>query len=127
MLVAAIVFKGLVEVMLVALFGQGVLFLLAGPRRHENLIYKLFAAVTAPIMKVTRFVTPRFVVDQHLGMAAFFLLAVLWLVALGLKVHYTLEAVRQQQEASGAARPPGPSTPSPAAPAPPRSSPPASP
>lgn len=92
MLLAAIIFKGLVELMLVALFGQGVLFLLAGARRHENPIYKLFAVVTAPIMKVTRFVTPRFIVDQHIGYVAFFLLAVLWVIALALKVHAVLQA-----------------------------------
>ena len=116
MLLVAIVLKGLVEVMLVALFGQGVMFLLAGSRRHENLVYRLFAMVTSPIVKTARFVTPRFVVDAHIGFVAFFLLALLWLFALALKVHYTLEAARQQAP-SGVAAPPAPSTPSPPAPA----------
>ena len=94
MLLVAIIFKGLVELMLVMLFGQGVLFLLAGANRQQNLVYRLFATVTAPILKVTRLVTPRFIVDQHIGYVAFFLLAVLWFVALALKVHYTLMALR---------------------------------
>ena len=85
-LLAAIILKGLVEVMLVVLLGQGILHVLAGAGRHNNLVYRMFATVTAPIMKATRFVTPKFIVDQHIGLVAFFLLAALWLVALALKV-----------------------------------------
>jgi hypothetical protein len=86
MLLAAIILKGLVEVMLLVLLGQGILHVLAGAARHNNLVYRMFATVTAPIMKAARFVTPRFIVDQHLGLVAFFLLCVLWVVALALKV-----------------------------------------
>ena len=84
----------MVELLLVVLLGQGLLFLLAGPRRHENLVYKLFVTVTAPIMKAVRFVTPRFVVDAHLGFVAFFLLLVLWVFAFALKVHFALQAAK---------------------------------
>jgi len=86
MLLAAVILKGLVEVMLLVLLGQGILHVLAGAGRHNNLVYRMFATVTAPIMKATRFVTPKFIVDQHIGLVAFFLLAVLWVVALALKV-----------------------------------------
>jgi hypothetical protein len=91
MLLAAIILKGLAEVLLLVLVGQGLLFLFAGSNRHQNLVYRMFATVTAPIMKVARFITPRFIVDQHLGFVAFFLLAVLWVLALALKVHFVLE------------------------------------
>jgi hypothetical protein len=121
MLLLAVVLKGLAEVLIVVMLGQGLLYLFAGSRRKENLIYRGFAIVTAPVMKAARWVTPRFIVDQHIGFVAFFLLLVLWAFALGLKVNYTLEAVRERERASGAARPPAPSTPSPPAPAPPRS------
>jgi hypothetical protein len=96
-LLAAIIFKALVELALVALLGQGLLFVLAGSSRHTNLVYKLFAIVTAPIMKAARFVTPRFIVDQHIGFVAFFLLLALWVAALALKVHFYV------QQAAGAA------------------------
>ena len=91
MLLAAIIFKAMVELALVVLLGQGLLFVLAGPSRHTNLVYKLFAVVTAPILKATRFVTPRFIVDQHIGFVAFFLLLALWVVALALKVHFYVQ------------------------------------
>jgi hypothetical protein len=82
------------ELMLVVLLGQGLLYLLAGPRRHENLVYKMFVTVTGPIMKATRFVTPRFIVDAHLGFVAFFLLMLLWVFAFAMKVHFVLQAAK---------------------------------
>jgi hypothetical protein len=57
-------------------------------------IYRLFATVTAPIMKAARFVTPRFIVDQHIGYVAFFLLMILWVLALALKVQAVLQAAK---------------------------------
>ena len=94
MFLFATVVKGLVEVALIVMLGQGLLYLFAGQRRQENLIYRAFAVVTAPIMKATRFVTPRFIVDQHIGYVAFFLLVVLWVLALALKVHSVLQAAK---------------------------------
>ena len=78
--------------MLLVMLGQGLLFVLAGPSRHQNLVYRMFATVTAPIMKATRVITPRFIVDQHLGLVAFFLLVVLWVAAFALKVHAVMQA-----------------------------------
>jgi hypothetical protein len=92
MLLAAIILKALVEVALVVMIGQGILFVLAGARRHQNLVYRVFATVTAPLMKATRFITPRFIVDQHIGFVAFFLLSVLWVFALVLKIHFFVQA-----------------------------------
>ena len=94
MFVLATVLKGLVEVLLVVMLGQGLLYLLAGKRRQENVVYRAFALVTAPVMRATRFVTPRFIVDQHIGYVAFFLLLVLWVLALALKVHAVLQAAK---------------------------------
>lgn len=88
MLLAAVIFKGLVEVALLVMVGQGILFVFAGSSRHQNLVYRMFATVTQPLMKAARYITPRFIVDQHIGFVAFLLLAVLWVVALALKVHF---------------------------------------
>jgi hypothetical protein len=93
-LLAATILKGLAEVVLLVMLGQGLLHLLAGSGRKENLIYRLFATVTEPIMKATRFITPRFIVDQHIGFVAFFLVAVIWFVALALKVQAVLQAAK---------------------------------
>lgn len=88
-----VIFKGLVEVAGVAMFGQGVLWVLAGAKREQNLVYKLFKTLTRPVMKVVRWITPRIVLDQHLGLVAFFLLFVLWLVLTVLKIRMVLAAM----------------------------------
>lgn len=70
--------KALVEIAGMALLSQGLIGLLAGKARQDNFVYRLFQVVTAPILKITRAITPRFVADQHLGLAGFFLLFWLW-------------------------------------------------
>ena len=90
MLLAAVILKGLAELLLLVMLGQGLLYVLAGASRQSNVVYRMFATVTQPIMKVARFVTPRFIVDQHIGFVAFFLLLVLWLAALVLKINAVL-------------------------------------
>ena len=91
MLFVAVVLKALIEVALLALLGQGILYVFAGAGRNENLIYRMFATVTRPAMKAARFLTPRFVLDQHIGLVAFLLLAMLWVAAVFMKVHFFLE------------------------------------
>ena len=86
MLLFAVILKGLVELLLLVMLGQGLLYVLAGSARQQNLVYRMFATVTAPVMKAARYLTPRFIVDAHIGLVAFFLLVVLWVAALALKV-----------------------------------------
>ena len=73
------VLRALVEVTGCVMLGQGLLALLAGNTRHENFVYQLFTIVTKPVIKAVRFVTPRLVRDEHVPLAAFVLLAWLWI------------------------------------------------
>lgn len=91
MLLLAIILKGMAELLLLVMLGQGILWVLAGAQRHNNLVYRMFATVTSPIMKATRAMTPRLIVDQHIWLVALFLLAAIWVAALALKVHYVME------------------------------------
>jgi hypothetical protein len=91
MLLATIILKGLVEVLLLCFVAQGILFIFAGATRDRNIVYRIFATVTRPVWKATRFVTPRFIVDAHVGLVSFFLLSVLWAVLVVLKVHFYLQ------------------------------------
>ena len=92
MLLLAIVLKGLAELLLLVMLGQGILFVLAGTGRHTNLVYRMFATVTSPIMKAARAITPRLIVDQHIWLVALFLVIAAWVLALALKVHYVVQA-----------------------------------
>ena len=71
--------RALVEVAGYFMLGQGLLYLFAGCKRTENFIYQLFALLTRPVMKLTRAITPRFVRDDHIPVAAFLLLLWLWI------------------------------------------------
>ena len=78
-----VVLKALTEVAGVAMIGQGVLYAVAGAKRDQNPFYVIFKTVSSPVMKVTRWVTPRIVLDRHLWLVAFFLLMLLrWGVVL---------------------------------------------
>ncbi len=92
MLETIVVLKALTEVAGLALIGQGVLFILTGSLRANNLFYKILSTVTAPVMKAARFLAPRFVLDQHIWMLAFFLVVVLWFVLTSMKINLALEA-----------------------------------
>jgi len=78
-LFAISVVRALVEVALLFLIGQGMLALLAGSRRHDNIVYKLFVIVTSPVLKIVRFIAPPQILDRHLPFVAFFVLLWLWL------------------------------------------------
>lgn len=79
--------RTLVEVAGYSLLGQGVLALLAGQRRHENLFYKILEVITRPVIRAVRFITPRLVMDAHIPFLAFFILFWLW-VALAIAKRY---------------------------------------
>ncbi len=81
-----VILKGLNEVALMALLGQAALYVIAGSRREGNIVYSMLKTITAPIMKATRWLAPRFVVDQHIAFLALFLLLLLEVILIVLKV-----------------------------------------
>ena len=86
-----VILKALTEVAGVAMIGQGVLWVIAGAKRDQNLVYGIFKTLTSPVMKATRWITPRIILDQHIGLVAFFLLIVLWLGLTIMKIRIVLE------------------------------------
>jgi hypothetical protein len=70
----------LVEIALFALIGQGALYLMSGANREQNVFYMVLKTIASPAMRFTRWITPKFVVDQHVGWVALFILALLWVV-----------------------------------------------
>ncbi len=86
-----VILKALTEIAGVALLGQGILWVIAGSRREQNVVYGLFRTLTLPVTKLTRWVTPRVVLDQHIGLVAFFLVLVLWLALTAMKIKIVLD------------------------------------
>lgn len=70
--------RALVEVAGMLMLGQGVLWLFGPRARDGNFVYDLFKKGTAPVIKLTRLITPRFIHDAHIGLVAFILLLWLW-------------------------------------------------
>ncbi|MBA4178500.1 MAG: hypothetical protein C0505_18365 [Leptothrix sp. (in: Bacteria)] len=63
---------------LLALAGQGVLYVLAGQRRDSNFFYKLLQVVSKPFTLLVRKITPKQVGDHQVPLVTFLLLAVLY-------------------------------------------------
>ena len=86
-----LILKALTEIAGVAFLGQGVLWVIAGAKRQQNFVYNLFRTLTSPVTRVTRWITPRIVLDQHLGLVSFFLLLVLWFALVVFKAKQCLQ------------------------------------
>jgi hypothetical protein len=70
----------LLYIPLLALLGQGALYVLAGPRRDTNFFYQLLKLLSRPFTVPVRKITPRQVADEHVPVVTFFLLVVLYFV-----------------------------------------------
>jgi hypothetical protein len=78
-LLLVVILKALAELAGMFLLGRGLLWVLAGRRRMDNIFYQVLAIVTDPVIRVARWVTPRLVMDSHVPVVAFALVAWLWL------------------------------------------------
>lgn len=65
---------------LLALLGQGLLFVLAGERREGNIFYQLLRILSKPFTAPVRAMTPARVADRHVPVLTFALLALVYLV-----------------------------------------------
>jgi hypothetical protein len=65
---------------LLALVGQGVLFVLAGAKRESNMFYTLLRVISKPFTVPVRKITPKQVADQHVPLVTFFLLVILYAI-----------------------------------------------
>jgi hypothetical protein len=81
---AACLVKVLVEVALFSLVGQGVLYALigafAGPVQDKNIFYVVLKTVASPAVRFARLVTPKIVLDRHIGWVALFILLLAYLL-----------------------------------------------
>ncbi len=90
MLLFLSIVKLICEIALLALFGQGLLYVLAGDKRDTNFFYRALKAVTSPFTKPTRRITPRQVADQHVPFVTFFFLVLVWGVVTFEKINHCI-------------------------------------
>lgn len=72
--------RGVIEVALLCLLGQGVVGLLSGASRQHNPIYRLFAIITRPPVRMMRLLMPGLIIDRHIPLITFFVLFWLWIM-----------------------------------------------
>jgi hypothetical protein len=65
---------------LLALIGQGALFVLAGAKRGQNIFYQLLQVLSRPFTALIRRLTPRQVSDRQVPAVTFFLLLIVYAI-----------------------------------------------
>ena len=69
----------IIAIALMGLMAQGVLYVLAGRDRENNLFYKIVKTIPMPFVKLFRLITPRAIEDRFVPFAAFCGLSALFL------------------------------------------------
>lgn len=75
---------------LLALLGQGVLYLLAGAKRDTNWVYQLFVSLNKPWTRAAAWISPPQVASRHHPVVAFCVLAVLYVLVTLIKIDHCL-------------------------------------
>lgn len=65
---------------LLALVGQGLLFVLAGPKRDSNFFYRLLQLLSKPFTLIVRRITPARVADHQVPIVTFFLIVLAYFI-----------------------------------------------
>jgi hypothetical protein len=65
---------------LLALAGQGALYVLAGPKRDSNFFYRLLQLLSKPFTLVVRKLTPQRVADAHVPIVTFFVVLIAYFI-----------------------------------------------
>ncbi|MFY8084393.1 MAG: hypothetical protein ACOVN7_11780 [Rubrivivax sp.] len=77
---------------LLALAGQGALYVLAGARRNGNVFYRLLQVIAKPFTVPVRWITPRQVADRHVPLVTFLLLLIAYAVVTFEKISLCMAA-----------------------------------
>jgi hypothetical protein len=93
MYVLVVILKAINEIALIALISQSILYVLAGSKRENNFVYFILKTMAMPAMKFARLVTPRVILDQHIGWVALFILLLAEVLLIAAKVSLHQQAV----------------------------------
>ena len=86
MLTLILALKAVTEIALLALLGQGLVGVLSGQGRAGNPFYRVLQVVGRPFVSLARRLSPRWVLDRHVPLVAFVLLAWAWVALTMAKV-----------------------------------------
>ena len=91
MLLTVVILKSLVELSLMFIVGRFILGLLAGAKRQTNVFWQLLDVAAKPSLWVTRKLSPKLILDQHIPLAAASWLVVAWVLVVKLKIDLCMQ------------------------------------
>ena len=91
MFLAIVILKSLIELSLMFVVGRFILGLLAGAKRETNVFWQLLDVASKPSLWLTRRVSPKLILDQHIPLAAVSWLIIAWVLVVMLKIDLCLQ------------------------------------
>ncbi len=91
MLLAVVIAKSLIELSLMFIAARFILGLLAGAKRNTNIFWQLLDIAAKPALWITRQVSPKLILDQHIPLAAASWLLIAWVLVVKLKIDLCLQ------------------------------------
>ena len=91
MSLAIVILKSLIELSLMFVVGRFILGLLAGVKRETNVFWQLLDVASKPSLWLTRRVSPKLILDQHIPLAAVSWLIIAWVLVVMLKIDLCLQ------------------------------------
>lgn len=92
MLLSVVILKSLIELSLMFIVGRFLLGLLAGAKRQTNVFWQLLDVAAKPALWLTRRISPKLILDQHIPLAAASWLLIAWVLVVMAKVDMCLQA-----------------------------------
>ena len=91
MLLTVVILKSLIELSLMFIIGRFVLGLLAGAKRETNVFWQLLDVAAKPSLWLTRKISPKLILDQHIPLATASWLLVAWVLVVKIKIDLCME------------------------------------
>ncbi len=91
MLLAVVIAKSLIELSLMFIVVRFLLGLLAGSNRDNNVFWQLLDVASKPALWITRKLSPKLILDQHIPLATSSWLIIAWVFVVQLKIDICLE------------------------------------
>jgi hypothetical protein len=86
MLLAIVIAKSLIELSLMFIVARFLLGLLAGAKKKTNIFWQLLDIAAKPALWLTRKVSPKLILDQHIPFAAASWLLIAWVFVVKVKI-----------------------------------------
>ena len=92
MLLAVVILKSLIELSLMFIVGRFILGLLAGAKKSTNIFWQLLDIAAKPALYITRKLSPKLILDQHIHLAAASWLVIAWVFVVKQKIELCVQA-----------------------------------